>query len=208
MTFNSTKSYVHHICVTSIHESQISPRFALRQLIFSLATFRKRVKKRYFVQNMFVSISRSTCLSVFINASSRIHCRNQIHVNKLFVSCFTRSGLSGRLSNIGWLTDIRQTTSRRMRNPLQISLSSQSHLTANCTKHSPAWICMSQCRSINRFGQLMAAWFAGYSEKMLNYYQKSKWWTWKQKRHIFFYYMKKVKTALTSLPSIDFLLPI
>ncbi len=68
--------------------------------------------------------------------------------------------------------------------PLQLSLFTQSHLTTNCTKHSPAWICMIQCRSIDRLGLLMAAKFAGCLQKMLNY-QKSKQRSQKQNRHLF-----------------------
>ncbi len=36
ITFNVTRSKAHHICITSTHESQISPHFALRSLIFHI----------------------------------------------------------------------------------------------------------------------------------------------------------------------------
>ena len=45
MTLNPTRSKVPHICVTSIPESQISVRFALRPAIFELQAILRQVDR-------------------------------------------------------------------------------------------------------------------------------------------------------------------
>ena len=95
---------------------------------------------------------------------------------------FTRSGFSGRLSNIGWLTDVMSTDQQaHAQSSTNLSLwtepsDGQLHKTH---LHEYAWVNVGQLTDLTSFSGCKIHRVRG--GKKLNY-QKSTRWTWKQKR--------------------------